>query len=86
MENTKVVMKLTPVDRFKAVRNIDRSLDELRGQESNTSKESRLIELAGHINTLQNLLLMLQSDNEQLFNVSIYITLYDYEESERQQL
>ncbi|CCZ62099.1 putative uncharacterized protein [Hungatella hathewayi CAG:224] len=83
MENTKVIMKLTPVDRFKAVRNIDRSIDELRGQEANTNKESRLIELAGHIETLQNLLLMLQSDNEQLFNVSIYMTLYDYEETER---
>lgn len=83
MPDTKVVMKLHPIDRSRAIRNIDRSLDELRSQEASTSKDSRLMELSGHIETLQHLLSMLQGDNEQLYDVNIYVTLYDYEESYR---
>jgi hypothetical protein len=82
--DTKVVMKINPIDRFKAIRNIDRSLMELHGQINQTSKESRLIELQSHISTLQELLMLLQGDNETLFDVNIYITIYDYDESMRQ--
>lgn len=82
--DTKVVMKINPIDRFKAIRNIDRSLMELHGQENLTSKESKIIELQNHISTLQNLLVLLQADNETLFDVNIYITVYDYDESMRQ--
>ena len=82
--DTKVVMKINPIDRFKAIRNIDRSLMELHGQANQTSKESRLIELQSHISTLQELLMLLQGDNETLFDVNIYITVYDYDESMRQ--
>jgi hypothetical protein len=82
--DTKVVMKINPIDRFKAIRNIDRSLMELHGQLNQTSKESRLIELQSHISTLQELLMLLQGDNETLFDVNIYITIYDYDESMRQ--
>lgn len=86
MPDTKVVMKMNPIDRNRAIKNIDRSLDELRSQEASTSKNSRLLELSGHIETLQQLLSMLQGDNEQLYDVNIYITLYDYDESYRQLL
>ncbi|MCD7854507.1 MAG: ATP-binding protein [Clostridiales bacterium] len=84
MPDTKVVMKINPIDRFKAVRNIDRSLMELHGQEGLTTKESKIIELQSHISTLQDLLVLLQADNETLFDVNIYITVYDYDESMRQ--
>lgn len=82
--DTKVVMKINPIDRYKAVRNIDRSLMELHGQANITSKESKIIELQSHIATLQDLLVLLQGDNETLFDVNIYITIYDYDESMRQ--
>lgn len=81
--DTRVVMKINPIDRFKAVKNIDRSLMELHGQENMTAKESKLIELQSHISTLQDLLVLLQGDNETLFDVNIYITVYDYDESMR---
>ncbi len=84
MPDTKVVMKINPIDRYKAVRNIDRSLMELHGQTNVTSKESKIIELQSHISTLQNLLVLLQGDNETLFDVNIYVTVYDYDESMRQ--
>ncbi|MCD8089619.1 MAG: ATP-binding protein [Clostridiales bacterium] len=82
--DTKIVMKINPIDRFKAVKNIDRSLMELHGQESMTAKESKIIELQSHIATLQDLLVLLQGDNETLFDVNIYITIYDYDASMRQ--
>lgn len=74
---TKVVMKMKPIDRIKAIRAIDRSIDELRSQENATGKSSKLIELSTHIDTLSELLVMLQNDNESLLEVNIYVTAYD---------
>jgi hypothetical protein len=76
--STRVVMKIKPVDRYKAVRRIDRAIDELRTQEGSTAKTSRLIEISSHIQTLSELLFLLQGDNERLFDVNIYVTVYDY--------
>ncbi len=75
--NTKVVMKLKPVDKYQAVRRIDRAIDELRGQGNATGKTSKIIELTNHIDTLSEVLATLQSDNETLFEVNVYITVYD---------
>ena len=74
---TKVVVKFKPMDRTKAVRNIDRSLQELRGQWSSTGIDSRRLEIESHIETLQNLLMTLQNENESLLETNIYITAYD---------
>ncbi len=74
---TKVVVKATPMDREKAIRAIDRSLAELRGQYMSTSVDSKIIELQGHIDTLSTLLVTLQQDNEALMSVNIYVTAYD---------
>ncbi len=81
--STRVVMKIKPVDRFKAVRRIDRAIDELRGQETSTGKTSRLLEISQHIETLSDLLVLLQGENETLFDVNTYVTVYDYEQSEQ---
>ncbi len=75
--STKVVVKCTPMDRTKAIRAIDRSLAELRGQYMNTNVDSKIIELQEHIDTLSTLLVTLQQDNENLMSVNIYITAYD---------
>lgn len=82
MPDTKVVMKFKPIERAKSIRNIDRSIDELRGQESSTGKTSKLLEISNHIETLSTLLTMLQGDNETLFDVNIYVTVYDEEQTE----
>ena len=74
---TKVVVKLTPMDREKSIKAIDRSLSELRGQYMATSLDSKLIELQEHIDTLSTLLVTLQRDNEALLSANIYITAYD---------
>ena len=80
--NTKVVMKMQTVDRYKGIRQIDRAIDELREQANSTGKTSRLMELQTHVDTLAEVLAMLQSDNETLLDVNIYVTAYDYELSE----
>ena len=77
MPATKCVVKCRPMDRDKAVRAIDRSLQELRGQYSSTGVDSKRIELETHIETLGSLLATLQQDNESLLEFSIYITAYD---------
>ncbi|MBR1741167.1 MAG: DUF87 domain-containing protein, partial [Lachnospiraceae bacterium] len=76
---TKVVVKMTPMDQEKAIRAIDRSLSELRGQYMATSLDSKLIELREHIDTLSSLLVTLKQDNETLLSVNIYISVYDAE-------
>lgn len=77
--NAKTVMKIRPVDRFKAVKQIDRALEEVRSQYSDTGKASKSMELETHYQTLSSLLSMLQGDNETLFDVNIYVTIYDEE-------
>ena len=74
---TKVVVKAKPMDRQKAIRGIDRSLMELRGQWSATGVDSKRLEIEQHLSTLQELLGTLQADNESLLECNIYITAYD---------
>ena len=74
---TKVVVKAKPMDRAKAIRGIDRSLMELRGQWSATGVDSKRMEIEQHLNTLQELLGTLQADNESLLECNVYITAYD---------
>ena len=77
MPATKVVVKCRPMEHGKAVRNLDRSLQELRGQLMATNVDSRVIELQNHIQTLGELLATLQGDNEMLLETNIYVTAYD---------
>ena len=77
MPATKCMIKCRPMDGDKAVRAIDRSLQELRGQYNTTGVDSKRIELQTHIETLSSLLATLQQDNESLLEFSVYITAYD---------
>ena len=77
MPGTKVVVKCSPMDRSRAIRTIDRSLQELRGQYNATGVDSKRIELENHIATLSELLGTLQGEGEELLECNIYITAYD---------
>ena len=74
---TKVVIKAKPMDRAKAMRRIDLSLQELRGRLASTGIDSKVIELTNHIDTLSELLNLLQGDNEMLLETNVYVTAYD---------
>ena len=83
MPGTKCVVKAKPMDMEKAIRGIDRSLSELRSRYSATSVDSKLIELQSHIDSLSNLLSMIQGGNESLLEVNVYVTAYDIMASEK---
>lgn len=79
---TKVVMKMTPVERGRAIRQIDRSLEELRDQRNTTGRASRIIDIETQVKTLAAVLKALQSENEMLFNVNTFVQVNDYELTE----
>ena len=79
MPGTRVTMMLKPVEHYKAVRQVDRAFGELQEQAERTSKASKQMELDTHIQTLGEVLRLLQGDNELLFSTDIYVTSYDYE-------
>jgi hypothetical protein len=79
---TKVVMRMTPVERAKAIRQIDRSLEELRSQHNETGRASKIIDLNTQITALARVLRLLQGENEMLFNVNTYVQVNDYKLSE----
>ena len=74
--NTKVVMNLTQFEKAKAVRMIDRSIQELASQSEQSYRASSLLDKETHIATLVEVLKMLQNDNESLYGVTIHITIY----------
>jgi len=75
--DTKVVMNLEPYEKGKAVKMIDRSLQELISQSENTYRASSILDKQTHIQTLVNVLRLLQTDNETLFKTTLHITLYN---------
>ena len=74
--NTKVVMNLAPFEKSKAIHMIDRSVQELASQSNNSFRASSIIDKQTHIDTLIEVLRMLQNDNETLFGVNLHITVY----------
>ncbi|MCR4745055.1 MAG: DUF87 domain-containing protein [Lachnospiraceae bacterium] len=80
---SKVVFKLKPVERGKAIRQIDRSLEELRDQMGNTAKASRILDIDTQISALADVLRALQGENETLFNVNAFLQINDYDLSEK---
>jgi len=82
---TKVVMNLEPYEKIKAVKMIDRSLQELSDQAEQSFKASSMIDKQTHIQTLVSVLRLLQNDNETLFKVSLHVTVYNREGSKETQ-
>ena len=75
--NTKVVMKNKPVEKYKAIKRIDNSINELLSQ-STLGKASSQIDKQTHLESLQVLLEGLQNDNEVFFDTTLMITTYDH--------
>lgn len=76
IEGTRVVMNLEPYEKHKAVRMLDRSLQELASQSEQAFKVSSLIDKRTHIDTLVDVLRMLQNDNEVLFKVTLHFSVF----------
>jgi len=78
---TKVTMNLAPIEKARAVKLIDRGIQELMSQSEQSFKVSSMIDKQTHINTLVNVMKLLQNDNETLFNVTLHITIYNKKSS-----
>ncbi|MCQ2518341.1 MAG: hypothetical protein MJ119_06205, partial [Lachnospiraceae bacterium] len=83
--HTRAVLKMKPVERYKSIRQIDHALEEVRSQYSDTGKVSKTMELETHFQSLTKVLSMLQGDNETLFDVNVYVTVYDYELTKKEE-
>ena len=77
IEGTKVVMNLEPYEKRKAVKMLDRSIQELASQSEQSFKASSLLDKKTHIETLVDLIRLLQNDNETLFKVTLHFTIYN---------
>ena len=86
IEDTKVVMNLEPFEKEKAVRMIDRSLQELLSQSDQSYRASSVIDRQTHVNTLVQLLSLLKNDNENLYKVTIHVALYNRAKEKKKDL
>ena len=80
--NTKVVMHVKPVDKFKAIRRIDKCIGEMETKQIITDKASEANSAETHRETMDELLNALQTENESLFDVTLTITAYNYTNNE----
>lgn len=80
--NTKVVMHLKPVDKFKAIRRIDKCIGEMETKQIVSDKASEANSAETHRETMVSLLDSLQTENETLFDVTLTITAYNYTHNE----
>lgn len=83
---TRVVMNMIPIEKSKAIRRIDRALQELLSKANNSFKASDVIDQQTHIDTLVELLTMLQNDNETLFEVNVHVTVYNDDSESKESL
>lgn len=76
IESARTVLRITPIDKSIAIKQVDRSYNELLSREEIFSKESENINNNNHINSMYELLENLQLGNEYMYNMEIYITLH----------
>ena len=76
MENTKVVMRIKPVEKAKAVKRIDSAILEIQTG-AGSYKASDALDKEFHLDSLQDLLEGVQNENETLFDMTVIIAVYD---------
>ena len=76
--NTKVVMHIKPVDKYKAIKRIDKCIGEMETKQILSEKASEANSAETHRETMHSLLDSLQTENESLLDVTLTITAYNY--------
>lgn len=76
--NTKVVMHLKPVEKYKAIRRIDKCISEMETKQILSEKASEANSAETHRETMDALLDSLQTENEALLDVTLTVTAYNY--------
>ena len=76
--NTKVVMHVKPVDKYKAIRRIDKCIGEMETKQILSENASEANSAETHRETMHALLDSLQTENEALLDTTLTITAYNY--------
>lgn len=74
IEGCRVVVNFTPIEKYKAEKQLDKSLMEMEIKLSKAFRESEKIETQTHYDSLRDLLASLKTNNENIFNTTIHIT------------
>ncbi len=77
MDDTRVVLKMLPIDKEKGEKAIDRVIMEKESKLDRTHTESKRIEQQNDLDSLRILLTELKSNNEMLYDVSIHFTVLE---------
>jgi len=81
-QGTRVIMNIMPVDKEKGEKAIDRAVMEKESKLDRTFRSSQIIEKEADIQTLQNLLKDLKTNNEQLYDISIHLRVEEEKRKE----
>lgn len=77
MEDSRVVLKMLPIDKEKGEKALDRVIMEKESKLDRTHTESKRIEQQNDLDSLRMLLSELKSNNEMLYDVSIHFTVLE---------
>lgn len=74
LDEARVVVNITPVDKYQAEKTLDKSLIEMEIKLNKAMKSSQKIESETHYQTLRDLLVSLKNNNQNLYNLNVHIT------------
>lgn len=79
IQNSKVVVRIKREEKYKAINKIDKCILEMESNEQIKNSASEINSANIHKKTMFELLNNLQMENEQLYNVNVTITTYNYD-------
>lgn len=77
LDESRVVVNITPVDKYKAEKDLDKSLVEMEIRMGKDMRSSEKIDAQQHVETLRELLKSIKGSNENLYNTTIHICAKD---------
>lgn len=77
IDNTKIVLKIRPIDRAKAIKRIDKVVQELGSREDQIQRASEVIANESHVDTMSATLVSLQNENEVLYDCTLTVTAFN---------
>ena len=77
LDRTKVMVKFKPILKYEAEKRIDKAIIETETKFGHSARSSRQIENQTQLQTLRDLLASLKNNNQQLYEVNIYLTCED---------
>ena len=82
IDQARVVVNISPVDKYKAENMLDKSLVEMEIKMRKQMKTSAEIETRTHYDTLRELLTSLKNNNQNLYNINIHVTAEESQKKE----